>query len=202
MGDSSDNIPGVKGIGEKGAMDLVRKYKTLDGLYEHLSELSPKLREKLETDKDNAYMSLMLSKIVTDAKIGITLDELVRKPLDNASAAACFYKYGFRSQMKKWNIDEASVAEATPVVEETEEEAGYPKLSGKRPSILLNKDAASSMKTIRVMSPRGGRRRISCWRPASRSKSTQARLAGATGRRPIPPCRSAAISGTGARGSC
>ena len=148
MGDSSDNIPGVKGIGEKGAMDLVRKYKTLDGLYEHLSELSPKLREKLETDKDNAYMSLMLSKIVTDAKIGITLDELVRKPLDNASAAACFYKYGFRSQMKKWNIDEASVAEATPVVEETEEEAGYPKLSGKRPSILLNKDAASSMKTI------------------------------------------------------
>ena len=119
MGDSSDNIPGVKGIGEKGAMDLVRKYKTLEGLYAHLSELSPKLREKLETDKDNAYMSLMLSKIVTDAKIGITLDELVRKPLDNASAAACFYKYGFRSQMKKWNIDEASVAEATPVVEET-----------------------------------------------------------------------------------
>lgn len=148
MGDSSDNIPGVKGIGEKGAMDLVRKYKTLDGLYEHLSELSPKLREKLETDKDNAYMSLMLSKIVTDAKIGITLDELVRKPLDNASAAACFYKYGFRSQMKKWNIDEAAVAEATPVVKETEEEAGYPKLSGKRPSILLNKDAASSMKKI------------------------------------------------------
>lgn len=148
MGDSSDNIPGVKGIGEKGAMDLVRKYKTLDGLYEHLSELSPKLREKLETDKDNAYMSLMLSKIVTDAKIGITLDELVRKPLDNASAAACFYKYGFRSQMKKWNIDEAAVAEATPVVEETDEEAGYPKLSGKHPSILLNKDAASSMKTI------------------------------------------------------
>ncbi|MBP5187405.1 MAG: DNA polymerase I [Clostridiales bacterium] len=129
-------------------MDLVRKYKTLDVLYAHLSELSPKLREKLETDKDNAYMSLMLSKIVTDAKIGITLDELVRKPLDNASAAACFYKYGFRSQMKKWNIDEAAVADATPVVEETEEEAGYPKLSGKRPSIILNKDAASSMKTI------------------------------------------------------
>ena len=148
MGDSSDNIPGVKGIGEKGAMDLVRKYKTLDGLYEHLSELSPKLREKLETDKDNAYMSLMLSKIVTDAEIGITLDELVRKPLDNASTAACFYKYGFRAQMKKWNIDEAAVAEATPVVEESEEEAAFPKLSGKRPTILLNEDSSSSKKTI------------------------------------------------------
>ncbi len=148
MGDSSDNIPGVKGIGEKGAMDLVRKYKTLDGLYEHLSELSPKLREKLETDKDNAYMSLMLSKIVTDAEIGITLDELERKPLDNASTAACFYKYGFRAQMKKWNIDDAAVAEATPVVEETEEEANYPKLSGKRPSIIMNADTASAIKTI------------------------------------------------------
>ncbi|MBR5416647.1 MAG: DNA polymerase I, partial [Clostridiales bacterium] len=148
MGDSSDNIPGVKGIGEKGAMDLVRKYKTLDGLYEHLSELSPKLREKLETDKDNAYMSLMLSRIVTDAELGITLDELERKPLDNASTAACFYKYGFRAQMKKWNIDEAAVAEATPVVEESEEEANYPKLSGKRPQILLNEDVASSMSKI------------------------------------------------------
>ncbi|MBO7563488.1 MAG: DNA polymerase I [Clostridiales bacterium] len=151
MGDSSDNIPGVKGIGEKGAMDLVRKYKTLDGLYEHLSELSPKLREKLETDKDNAYMSLMLSRIVTDAEISITLDQLERKPLDSASAAACFYKYGFRAQMKKWNIDETAVAEAAPAVEESEEEASYPKLSGKRPTILLNQNSAASMKTILSM---------------------------------------------------
>ncbi len=148
MGDSSDNIPGVKGIGEKGAMDLVRKYKTLDGLYEHLSELSPKLREKLETDKDNAYMSLMLSRIVTDAEIGITLDDLERKPLDNASAAACFYKYGFRAQMKKWNIDETAVSEAVPVAEETEEEADYPKLSGKRPSIHLYNYHGSVIKVL------------------------------------------------------
>ena len=148
MGDSSDNIPGVKGIGEKGAMDLVRKYKTLDGLYEHLSELSPKLREKLETDKDNAYMSLMLSRIVTDAEIRITLDELERKPLDNTSTAACFYKYGFRAQMKKWNIDEAAVSEAVPVAEETEEEAKYPKLSGKRPSIHLYNYHGSVIKVL------------------------------------------------------
>ncbi len=151
MGDSSDNIPGVKGIGEKGAMDLVRKYKTLDGLYEHLSELSPKLREKLETDKDNAYMSLMLSRIVTDAEISVTLDQLERKPLDNASTAACFYKYGFRAQMKKWNIDETAVAEAAPAAPESEEEGTYPKLSGKRPTILLNQDSAASMKTILSM---------------------------------------------------
>ena len=148
MGDSSDNIPGVKGIGEKGAMDLVRKYKTLDGLYEHLSELSPKLREKLETDKDNAYMSLMLSRIVTDAEISVTLDQLERKPLDNASAAACFYKYGFRAQMKKWNIDETAVSEAAPAAPESEEEGKYPKLSGKKPEIILNSDPSAVMPKI------------------------------------------------------
>ncbi|MBR5974651.1 MAG: DNA polymerase I [Clostridiales bacterium] len=148
MGDSSDNIPGVKGIGEKGAMDLVRKYITLDGLYEHLDELSPKLREKLETDKENAYMSLMLSKIVTDAEISITLDELERKPIDSASAAACFYKYGFRSQMKKWNIDETAVGGAVPVVEESAEEKNYPKLSGQRPMIILDQDVLRAINEI------------------------------------------------------
>lgn len=143
MGDSSDNIPGVRGIGEKGAMDLVRKYKTLDGIYEHLEELSPKLREKLETDKEMAYLSLMLSKIVTDAELNITLDQLICKPLDMEKTAACFYKYGFRSQLKKWKVDETSVQSATIEVEESEEEKTYPKLSGKCPEILLNADVSS-----------------------------------------------------------
>ena len=57
MGDASDNIPGVKGIGEKTAITLIEKYGSLDGVYEHLDEISPKLREKLMNDKDNAYMS-------------------------------------------------------------------------------------------------------------------------------------------------
>ena len=148
MGDSSDNIPGVKGIGEKGAMDLVRKYTTLDGLYEHLDELSPKLREKLENDKENAYMSLMLSKIVTDAQISISLQDIVRKPLDTDKTAACFYKYGFRSQMKKWGIDETKVATAVSETPETEEEALFPKLSGKKPEILLNKDVKTTVDEI------------------------------------------------------
>lgn len=148
MGDSSDNIPGVKGIGEKGAMDLVRKYGNLDSLYEHLDELSPKLREKLENDKDNAYMSLMLSKIVTDAKIDVALSDLVRKPIDSSSAAACFYKYGFRSQMKKWNIDESAISTSAPLQEESEEEKNYPKLSGKKPLIIMDKDPEEALAAI------------------------------------------------------
>jgi len=148
MGDSSDNIPGVKGIGEKGAMDLVRKYGTLDNLYSHLDELSPKLREKLESDKDNAYMSLMLSKIVTDAELNVKLDDLSVKPMDMEKAASCFYKYGFRSQMKKWNIDENSAVTALPTTEENEEEEKYPKLSGKRPEIVLDPDIRDAVPAI------------------------------------------------------
>ena len=148
MGDSSDNIPGVRGIGEKGAMDLIRKYKTLDGIYEHLDELSPKLREKLENDKDNAYMSLMLSRIVTDANLEVKLDELAMKPIDSVSTAACFYKYGFRSQMKKWNIDETAVAAAVDVGEESEEEKSYPKLTGKKPEIILDQDPKTAMELV------------------------------------------------------
>ncbi len=148
MGDSSDNIPGVKGIGEKGAMELVRKYGTLDNLYAHLDELSPKLREKLENDKDNAYMSLRLSKIVTDANLNISLDQLIRKPIDMQQAATCFYKFGFRSQMKKWGIDENSAITEQVSSEESQEEGEYPKLSGKKPQILLNQDVVSVLPTI------------------------------------------------------
>lgn len=64
MGDSSDNIPGVKGIGEKTGLKLLQDYKTLDGIYEHLDELKPSVRKKLEEDKENAYKSYHLATIV------------------------------------------------------------------------------------------------------------------------------------------
>ena len=147
MGDSSDNIPGVKGIGEKGAMDLVRKYGTLDNLYEHVDELSAKLKEKLVNDKENAYMSLMLSKIVTDAELNITLVKLALQPMDMASVATCFYKYGFRSQMKKWNIDESQANTSVPDDEEEGAEE-YPKLSGKKPQIILDMEVETAWKDI------------------------------------------------------
>ena len=51
MGDTSDNVPGVKGIGEKGALQLIEKYRTIAGVLEHVAELSPKLREKVERDR-------------------------------------------------------------------------------------------------------------------------------------------------------
>jgi len=75
MGDSSDNIPGVKGIGEKTALKLLQEYKTLDGIYENIDKISGKLKEKLVDDKDNAYMSYEIATIYKQVPIDIQIEE-------------------------------------------------------------------------------------------------------------------------------
>ncbi len=72
-GDSSDNIPGVAGVGEKTALELIEKYKTLDGVYENLDLLKPALKAKLEAGKDMAYLSQKLVTLMVDAPIKIDL---------------------------------------------------------------------------------------------------------------------------------
>jgi DNA polymerase I len=68
-GDASDNIPGVAGVGEKTALELIDTYETLDGVYAHLDELKPALRAKLEKDKDMAYLSKKLVTLFVDAPL-------------------------------------------------------------------------------------------------------------------------------------
>ncbi len=79
MGDASDNIPGVKGVGEKTAKALLLQYGTLDGVYAHLDEITGKLKEKLEADKENAYLSHTLATIDTDCGIDFALSEMTFK---------------------------------------------------------------------------------------------------------------------------
>ena len=75
MGDSSDNIPGVKGIGEKTAQSLIEKYNDLDGVYKNLDIIKGKIAQRLANDKDNAYMSKLLATIKTDCDINFNIDE-------------------------------------------------------------------------------------------------------------------------------
>jgi DNA polymerase-1 len=75
-GDSSDNIPGVPGIGEKGALDLLKEYKTLDGIYNNLPLMKESVRKKLEAGKQLAYLSKDLARIWTDAPIKLDLKEV------------------------------------------------------------------------------------------------------------------------------
>jgi DNA polymerase I len=73
-GDPSDNLPGVKGVGEKTATDLLKKYETLEGVYKNLSEIKEGIRKKLEKDKVQAYFSKRLARLIDDVPMNFNLD--------------------------------------------------------------------------------------------------------------------------------
>ena len=79
QGDPSDNIPGVKGIGEKTALKLLREYGSLDNVYNNIDNIKGKLRENLIADKDKAYLSYELATIVKDVPMEITIDDIKYK---------------------------------------------------------------------------------------------------------------------------
>ena len=76
MGDSSDNIPGISGVGEKTALSLLKQYGSLDGVFEHADEISGKIGEKIRAGKDSAYLSKKLATIVKDVPVDISLEDI------------------------------------------------------------------------------------------------------------------------------
>ena len=101
MGDSSDNIPGVKGIGEKTAIKLLSEYDSLDGLYDHIDEIKGKTKEKLEQDKDNAYMSYDLATIYRDVPLDFDLEDCVYNDYDSVKFKEELEELEFYSLLKK-----------------------------------------------------------------------------------------------------
>jgi DNA polymerase-1 len=99
VGDKSDNIPGVAGIGEKTASSLLNTFGSLDGIYSHLGEISENTRKKLEANKENAYLSQKLATIVTDLQIRLDLDMARTEHFDPARVEALFRELEFRSLM-------------------------------------------------------------------------------------------------------
>lgn len=88
MGDTSDNIPGVKGVGEKTAVSLLQKFTTLDGVYENIEDpfIKKGVREKLKNDREMAYVSKQLGTIQTDAPVDTELSFYAKRPADTARA--------------------------------------------------------------------------------------------------------------------
>ncbi len=103
MGDASDNIPGVKGIGEKTALKLLQQYESLDGIYEHIDEIKGSVHDKLVNDKENAYKSYDLATIVRNVPMEITLEDISYKKKDHASLNALYEDLEFYSFIKKEN---------------------------------------------------------------------------------------------------
>ena len=118
MGDSSDNIPGVKGIGEKTAISLLSKYGSLDGVYENLENISGKTKEKLENDKENAYMSLDLATIYREVPLDFELEDCKWEGYKPEEFKKELEELEFFSLLKKFDFSSVE----TPSKEEKQEE--------------------------------------------------------------------------------
>lgn len=104
VGDASDNYPGVPGIGPKNAMDLLQKYETLDGVYEHIGDIQAKnarLAQKLLDGHDSAVMSRTLAAIVTDVPFVFSLSECDFTKIDVKKIDTVFESYSFNSLRKR-----------------------------------------------------------------------------------------------------
>ena len=100
-GDSSDNIPGVPGIGEKGAIALLQEWDTLDNIYKHLDDIKPALAKKLEAGKESAYMSKELARIWTDAPVELEWDVADVNDCDLQKVADILKELEFHSLIKR-----------------------------------------------------------------------------------------------------
>ena len=113
MGDSSDNIPGVPGIGEKTAIKLIAEFGSLDGIYEHLTEakLTPSVKAKLESGRESAYLSQTLARICQSVPLTDGLDILAYEGIDRAQLRRLLIKLEFSVFIKRFGLD----ADPTPV---------------------------------------------------------------------------------------
>ena len=100
VGDTSDNIPGVKGVGEKTAVSLLEKFGTLDAIYEHIDQVENRWKGKLETNKETAYLSRDLARIHTDIGIKFNLEQAQSHDFDAAKVAAFFEQLEFKTLIK------------------------------------------------------------------------------------------------------
>lgn len=115
QGDSSDNIPGVKGIGAKTALDLIARFESVDNIYANIEtiDVTKSVRAKLIEDKDSAYLSLKLGEIVCDAPIDTNINSYLISGGDKKAAAGEFVRLELYSLIDRFNLDgnDAAVVE-------------------------------------------------------------------------------------------
>ena len=104
MGDSSDNIPGVAGIGPKTATGLLLEYGTLDGVYEHLPEIKESVRKKLEKDREQAYLSYDLATIRKNAPVDFIPERNLVREANNDALYALFHKLEFTRLIARYGL--------------------------------------------------------------------------------------------------
>jgi len=114
VGDTSDNIPGVRGVGPKGAQKLLSEFKTLQGVYDNLDKISSaSLKQKLQESKEAAFLAQKLVTIVTDVNVDISADDFVLKPIDKEAMKALLSQLEFDAFSRKLFNDAGSDANGT-----------------------------------------------------------------------------------------
>ena len=104
MGDTSDNIPGVAGIGEKTAIKLIKEYDNIDNLYEHVDEIKGKVKDKLIEGKKSCYISRDLATIIKDVKLGFSLEDTKYLGINNLKFKSILEELEFNSLLKKYDL--------------------------------------------------------------------------------------------------
>ncbi|WP_312702107.1 DNA polymerase I [Sedimentibacter sp.] len=140
MGDPSDNIPGVSGVGEKTALKLIQEYKNLDVLYENIDNIKGKLKEKLENDKMQAYMSKTLATIVTDIPIEFDLDEYKVTEPDYKKLSELYDELEFRT-FKKRIVEEKIQSKTDTQMSMFDDNEEVNTVDNKNSNVSVNKDS-------------------------------------------------------------
>ncbi|HLU20893.1 MAG TPA: DNA polymerase I [Bacillaceae bacterium] len=124
MGDQSDNIPGVPGVGEKTAIKLLKEFQSVENVLENIDKVSgKKLKEKLEEHKELAVMSKELATITKEAPVEVTVDELLYEGYDVAKLSAIFKELGFNSLLEKLEgAEDIAIEEVNEIVFEKADE--------------------------------------------------------------------------------
>jgi DNA polymerase-1 len=112
VGDKSDNIPGVSGVGEKTAIELLQRYPTLDEIYAHLEEIAPRIRTRLETGREVAYLSRTLATIRTDVPLSLEIERTHTSHLNFSAAEAIFHELEFRTLIRRLQTVAAQFSDA------------------------------------------------------------------------------------------
>lgn len=116
-GDSSDNIPGVPGVGEKTAITLIKQYKDIDGVYKHIDEIKGKLKEKLEQNQELAFLSRTLGTIDIKAPIEKQKDEMKITEWNKEEVTSMFRKLKFNRFLERFELDKSEPQEETQTIE-------------------------------------------------------------------------------------
>lgn len=118
MGDSSDNIKGVVGIGEKTALKLIKEYHTIDNLYKNIDDLKGKVKENLLNDKESAYKSLELATIYLDVPIEVNLEKIAYKGSNEEELNSLLKELEFNSLINKMSIKKSEEKLDIEIVED------------------------------------------------------------------------------------